>query len=89
MSLKDFFLPDDSVIYINGKAADYENCILAKPSWGTPDRKTKCDVFVLMPFADEFKPIYKDHIKKICSEMGLICKRADDIFMSGSIMQSI
>jgi hypothetical protein len=35
--------------------------------------------FVLMPFADKFKPIYDDHIKPNVLKAGLQCERADDI----------
>ena len=47
------------------------------------------DLFILMPFADEFRPIYEDHIKKVAEEIGIRCGRADDIFSNRSIMSDI
>ena len=56
--------------------------------WGYPS-KIKIDVFVIMPFNEKFKPIYDDHIKRVCTNMSLSCKRADDIFTSQSVMKDI
>jgi len=46
-------------------------------------------VFVLMPFSVELKPIYENHIKKTVSELKLRVGRADDFFGAGPIMQDI
>ena len=45
--------------------------------------------FVLMPFADELGPVYKDHIKEVVEQCGLQCVRADDVFEPGQIMEQI
>jgi hypothetical protein len=45
--------------------------------------------FVLMPFKQEIKPVYEDHIKKVIVGLGLDCKRADDIFRNTAIIEDI
>jgi hypothetical protein len=35
--------------------------------------------FVLMPFAQELKPVYEDHVKPVVEKAGLQCERADEI----------
>ena len=43
---------------------------------------------VLMSFADEARPIYDDHIRKVVVEQcGLECRRADDVFKAGQSME--
>ena len=46
-------------------------------------------IFVLMPFAAEYKEIYDDVIKPLVLEMGLKPLRADEIFGSRAIMEDI
>jgi len=46
-------------------------------------------VFVLMPFRESLRPVFSDHILKVCQELGLNCKRADDIFRNTSIIEDI
>ncbi len=45
--------------------------------------------FVLMPFAEEFQPIYDDHIKSTVERAGLRCVRADDLFGPRPIIHDI
>jgi hypothetical protein len=61
------------------------------PFFGKPDRDTilKSNVFTLMPFIAELKPIYDDHIKVICNKLGLSCQRADDLIRVGQIMKDV
>lgn len=59
------------------------------PFWNKPDIQLQTDVFVIMPFKNEFDFIYKNQIKKICELNNLTCKRADDIYSSKPIMQDI
>ena len=47
------------------------------------------DIFVLMPFAPELKPIYEDHIKKVATKLKLQVKRADDLFSKESVMRDV
>lgn len=45
--------------------------------------------FVLMPFKEELKPIYDDHIVKICKELSISVTRADQIFAPGHVMDQV
>ncbi len=47
------------------------------------------EVFVLMPFNVELKPIYENHIKQTVSGLDLRIGRADDFFGAGPIMKDI
>jgi hypothetical protein len=49
----------------------------------------KNDIFVLMPFAKDFKPIFEDHIKKVGKEIFMNVFRADDLFTNNSILEGI
>jgi HEAT repeats len=44
--------------------------------------------FVLMPFDREFDDVYAE-IKECMAELGFDCKRADDIFVSRSILETV
>lgn len=45
--------------------------------------------FVLMPFTDNLKPVYTDHIKPTLKRLGYKCSRADEIFLNRPIMDDI
>ena len=45
--------------------------------------------FVLMPFRDDLRSVYDDHIKKVVEALGLRCQRADDIFRNTAIIEDI
>lgn len=47
------------------------------------------DVFVIMPFSDEFTSIYTDHIKKKIEGLEYSIKRGDDFFSNNSIMSDV
>ncbi|MBI1276920.1 MAG: hypothetical protein GC179_02200 [Anaerolineaceae bacterium] len=53
-----------------------------------PDRKS-ADVFVAMPFRDDLKPVYTDHILKVATELRIRCKRGDDFFTANRIMDDV
>lgn len=42
-----------------------------------------------MPFKMELDVVYSDHIKKVAHKLNLRCKRADDIFSNGVIIENI
>ncbi len=65
--------------------------IETKPMFGVPptQRQFICDVFMIMPFAEEFAPIYKERIKHVTSKLDLTIKRGDDFFSEHSIMDEI
>ncbi|HYF93972.1 MAG TPA: Hsp70 family protein [Symbiobacteriaceae bacterium] len=45
--------------------------------------------FVLMPFAEAFRPIYQDHIRPVVQKAGFTCLRADEIRGTNIISQDI
>jgi hypothetical protein len=47
------------------------------------------DVFVLMPFADDFKVLYTDHLKTVCAKLDITVMRADDLFTNNMVMDDI
>jgi hypothetical protein len=61
------------------------------PFFGRPeaDPSLRSDVFVLMPFADELRPVYEDHIVQACKAANLSCQRADDFFKTGRIIDDV
>lgn len=62
-----------------------------KPTFGLPSQSAQfdCDVFMIMPFADEFQPIYDEHIRRLLGSRGLMVKRGDDFFSDRAIMHDI
>jgi hypothetical protein len=62
----------------------WKNCM-----FGKLDKKYTYDVFVLMPFLSEMKPVYDDHIKETVKTLNLSIARADDFFSHNSIMDEI
>jgi hypothetical protein len=59
--------------------------------FGSPmdDTQYQSDIFVIMPFADNFAPIYDDHLKSAASKLGYSIKRGDDFFSKYSIMADV
>jgi hypothetical protein len=73
---------------------DRSKSMCIEPFFGPPpyvDRASESvsNIFVLMPFAQELKPVYEDHIKKVVADFKLQVKRADDLFSRDSIMKDI
>ena len=67
-----------------------DRMILVDPVFINRDLEVDPDlVFVIMPFREQFFEIYTDHLEPVVSEMGLKCKRADDIFTSRNIVEDI
>jgi hypothetical protein len=54
-----------------------------------PTEDSPYDLFMVMPFAEELKPVFEDHVKKIALELGLQPARADDFFAPGSIIKDV
>ena len=54
---------------------------------GDVDEENLC--FVLMPFAEEFLPVYEDAIRPTVESAGLRCKRSDDIFSTTPVLVDI
>jgi hypothetical protein len=59
------------------------------PVFGPAAKDNASDVFVVMSFADSLQPIYEDHIKPTALKVGLTCRRGDDFFTNGAIIQDI
>ena len=61
------------------------------PVFGSPLEETSewAQVFVLMPFTEALKPLYDNTIESVCQNLGVTCKRGDDFFSSGSIIQDV
>lgn len=67
-----------------------DRMILVDPVFVNRDMEIDSElVFVIMPFRKQSFKIYTDHIAPVVSEMGLKCKRADDIFTSRHIVEDI
>jgi hypothetical protein len=67
-----------------------QNTMTIIPLFGKPDLSgTKADIFVLMPFSTELKPIYATHIKKVAQDLNLSVARADDFFNTHEIIQDV
>ncbi len=83
----DRWYPDQNITYISAKPA--ERKITFSPSvFSIPDGDVEDDlVAVMMPFAG-FDGVYQS-IKNACSNSGLRCLRADDIWDHSSIIQDI
>lgn len=63
--------------------------VRATPIFGEPVGYPTSDIFVIMPFGDDFNPIYYDHIRPVCDGFDLSCKRSDDIFDPNNIIEDI
>jgi hypothetical protein len=62
----------------------------SRPLFGYPSPpENPADLFVLMPFSPELKPVYDDHIRKVGDSLKLRVQRADDIFGAGAIVEDI
>ncbi len=57
--------------------------------FGEPSSKYSYDIFVLMPFVSELKPVYDNHIRKTVKALNLSVARADDFFSQSAIMDEI
>jgi len=66
-----------------------EDSLILSPVFNAPSVEYRSDVFVLMPFREDIKPIYTDHIKKVCNELSISVARADDFFTSQDILHEI
>lgn len=68
----------------------HENSVICSPIFGFPTKPPlESEVLVLMPFTNEMRPVYDDHIKAVASELGLSTARADDFFTADSIVGDI
>ncbi len=65
--------------------------MVVRPAFGRPgaEGQYECDVFMIMPFSEQFESIYADYIKPIVESFGYVVKRADDFFSHRSIIDDI
>ena len=57
-----------------------------------PEQRRKqnyADVFVLMPFRDDMRPIFVDHIAPVCKRQHFSVARADDFFTAHEVMADV
>lgn len=67
-----------------------DDTMVVRPCFGLPPKAvTELDVFVLMPFKPELKPVYEDHLRPISQGLGLAIARADDFFTAHSVMSDV
>lgn len=60
------------------------------PVFGRPRQPEEhIDIFVLMPFKAKLENLYTDHIKKIGEGLGVVIRRADDIFSPRPFMEKV
>jgi nucleoside 2-deoxyribosyltransferase len=73
------------------RLANYtKNSIVCSPIFGVPWKlSVKSDIFVIMPFLKELKPVYEDHIRSAAQKMNLTVTRGDDFFTAKSVMSDI
>ncbi len=80
--------------YLSRFAAQLEDVLevslTSSPIFGMPSHLSAWpDLFMLMPFTPQMKPIFDDHVKKVAVDLGLSAARGDDFFSRGSIVQDI
>jgi hypothetical protein len=64
--------------------------IITTPYFGKPKKPAKTsDLFVLMPFTQELKPVYEDHIRNCADGLHLSVARGDDFFTAHAVMGDI
>lgn len=62
--------------------------IMTTPTFGKA-YSINIDVFVIMPFRENFDYLYHTYIKNVCKSINLTCLRGDDLYTSKSIMQDV
>jgi hypothetical protein len=64
--------------------------LVVRPFFGKPAGfASPLDIFVLMSFKPEFRPIYEDHISQVAKSLNLVARRADDFFGAHHIMSDV
>ena len=64
--------------------------ISTKPIFGKPHSiNPKFDIFVVMPFSENLRPVYDDHIKPVALKLDFTIARADDFFAAHSIISDV
>ena len=67
-----------------------ENGMVVAPFFGNPKTPpVNAEIFVLMPFRDELKPVYEDHMCTVAKHLNLSIARADDFFTVHIVMHDV
>jgi hypothetical protein len=67
-----------------------DNSVVAMPLFGRPkDPPKPSNIFVLMPFADDLRAVYDDHIRAVADKLGITVTRADDFFAANSVITDV
>lgn len=82
---------DDKFDTIKLKPSKFSNNIFSNSIFGEPstDSQFQCDIFVIMPFSDEFETIYEHYITPCAQELGLTVKLGKDPFSGKDIVHDI
>jgi hypothetical protein len=76
--------------HCRGASLEDRFTLTVSPLFGSPSNLSKqTDVFVLMPFSDNFRPIYTDHIVPAINSAGLTVSRADEYLTTNPIMSDV
>jgi hypothetical protein len=66
------------------------SAIIVTPYFDKPEQTDNAaDLFVLMPFDPQLRPVYEDHIAQCARELHLSIARGDDLFTAQSVMGDI
>jgi len=74
------------------KDSDNDGWLRVSPIFGEPQRQTqfKSDVFMVMPFREQFDGVYNNIVRPLMTSLNLTIKRGDDFSsVKGSIMQEV
>lgn len=64
--------------------------MVVNPLWGRPPKGRRAsDLFVLMPFNEDLKLVYRVHLREVAKELGLSIRRADDVFTTHAVMVDV
>jgi hypothetical protein len=77
-------------VSLTGMAALTPGTVVARPYFGAPDLSPDSyDCFVAMPFREDLRPVWEDHIRKAVAVVGLTSARADDFFTADSVVRDV
>src|SRR5205823_14923071 len=66
------------------------NSIVTNPLFGRPKvPPMPSDLFVIMPFAEDLRAVYDDHIRAVADRLGIISTRGDDFLAANSIISDV
>jgi hypothetical protein len=72
------------------RLAEERESMDVKPYFGKPNvSDTPLDVFVMMWFSPELRPVYEDHILDVTKSLHLATKRADEFYGAHHIMSDV